>query len=184
MVFGMPLALFPALSERLGGPPALGLLYAAPAVGALLASVTGRWTPRVHPTSLAVMLAAAVWGLAIVVFGLRRLGRPLLPGPRRADAISGIFRMTLWNETIPDALRGRMAGIEMVSYMSGPLLGHAEAGAAAALFGVRASVVSGGALCAVGVLACGIALPRFLRYDARRFQQPVSPNNSTDTPLA
>lgn len=187
MVFGMPLALFPALSERLGGPPVLGLLYAAPAVGALLASVTGRWTPRVHRHGLAVMLAAMVWGLAIVVFGFCDTLAPalvFLALAGGADAISGIFRMTLWNETIPDVLRGRMAGIEMVSYMSGPLLGHAEAGAVAALFGVRASVVSGGGLCVVGVLACGIALPRFLGYDARRFQQSVNANSSTDTPLA
>jgi MFS family permease len=187
MVFGMPLALFPALSERLGGPPVLGLLYAAPAVGALLASVTGRWTPRVHRHGLAVMLAAMVWGLAIVVFGSCDTLAPalvFLALAGGADAISGIFRMTLWNETIPDALRGRMAGIEMVSYMSGPLLGHAEAGAVAALFGVRASVVSGGALCVLGVLACGIALPRFLGYDARRAQQSANANSSTDTPLA
>ena len=53
----------------------------------------------------------------------------------------------MWNQTIPDALRGRLAGIEMVSYLSGPLLGHVEAGAVAAVWGVRASVVSGGVLC-------------------------------------
>ena len=87
-----------------------------------------------------------------------------------ADAISGIFRMTMWNETIPDALRGRLASIEMVSYMSGPLLGHLEAGAVAAAFGVTASVVSGGVLCVVGVLACGVYLPRFVGYDAREFR--------------
>ena len=74
----------------------------------------------------------------------------------------------MWNQTIPDALRGRMAGIEMVSYLSGPLLGHVEAGAVAAAWGVRASVVSGGALCVVGVLVCGALLPRFIAYDARR----------------
>jgi hypothetical protein len=67
-----------------------------------------------------------------------------------------MFRMTLWNQTIPDALRGRLAGIEMLSYMSGPLLGHAEAGLVAAAFGVQASVVSGGALCVLGVLLCGV----------------------------
>ena len=65
--------------------------------------------------------------------------------------ISGIFRGTLWNQTIPDRLRGRLAGIEQVSYSSGPLLGNLESGIAAALFGVRASVVSGGVLCVVGV---------------------------------
>ena len=75
--------------------------------------------------------------------------------------------MTIWNQTIPDDLRGRLASIEIVSYTSGPLLGHAEAGAAAALGGVRFSVVSGGALCVIGVLACALFLPGFLAYDAR-----------------
>lgn len=175
MVFGMPLALFPALSQGLGGPRALGALYAAPAAGALIASLTSRWTPRVTRHGLAVMLAATVWGLAIVAFGFcDALGPALiwLALAGGADAVSGMFRMTMWNQTIPDALRGRLAGIEMVSYMSGPLLGHVEAGAVAALFSVRTSVVSGGVLCVVGVLVCGALLPRFVRYDARTFAPP------------
>ena len=170
MVFGMPLALFPAIADRLGGPSVLGLLYAAPAVGALGASLTSRWTPRVHRHGLAILLAATAWGLAIVAFGFCQTLWPALVSlaiAGGADAISGIFRMTMWNETIPDTLRGRLASIEMVSYMSGPLLGHLEAGAVAAAFGVTASVVSGGALCVAGVLACSVWLPRFLRYDAR-----------------
>ena len=101
-----------------------------------------------------------------------------------ADALSGMFRMTIWNQTIPDSLRGRLASIEMVSYMSGPLLGHAEAGAAAALGGVRFSVVSGGVLCVVGVLVCAFTLPRFVGYDARTFPAGSSANTSTSTPLA
>jgi MFS family permease len=174
MVFGMPLALLPALSDTLGGPRVLGLLYTAPAVGALAASLTSRWTARVHRHGLGVMLAATVWGIGIVAFGFcDRLWPALLflAVAGGADCVSGIFRSTMWNQTIPDALRGRLAAIEMVSYMSGPLLGHAEAGGVAAAFGVRASVVSGGALCIVGVLVCGALLPRFVRYDARRFQQ-------------
>jgi MFS family permease len=172
MVFGMPLALFPAMSDRLGGPPVLGLLYAAPAVGALGASFTGRWATYVHRHGLAVMLAATVWGLAIIGFGFSKTLWPalaFLAVAGGADAVSGIFRMTMWNQTIPDALRGRMASIEMVSYSSGPLLGHVEAGVVAAAFGVSASVISGGVLCVVGVLVCGIWLPRFVRYDARQF---------------
>jgi MFS family permease len=173
MVFGMPLALFPALSQARGGPKALGLLYAAPAVGALLASLTSRWAPRVHRHGLAVMIAATVWGLAIVAFGFVAGLVPsllFLALAGGADAISGMFRMTLWNQTIPDAFRGRLAGIEMVSYMSGPLLGHAEAGLVAAAFGLQASVVSGGVLCVLGVLLCGTLLPRFVRYDAREWK--------------
>jgi MFS family permease len=170
MVFGMPLALFPAISDQLGGPRVLGLLYTAPAVGALMATVTGRWTARVRRHGLGVMLAATVWGIGIVAFGLSESLWPALFGlalAGGADCVSGIFRGTMWNQTIPDALRGRLAAIEMVSYMSGPLLGHVEAGAVAAAFGVRASVVSGGVLCIVGVLVCGALLPRFVRYDAR-----------------
>ncbi len=175
MVFGMPMALFPAMAETLGGTRALGFLYAAPAAGAFLASVTSRWTPRVHRHGLAVMLAAAVWGAAIVAFGFcDRLGPAFafLALAGGADAVSGMFRMTMWNQTIPDELRGRLAAIEMVSYMSGPLLGHFEAGAVAALTSVRTSVVSGGALCVLGVLICGALLPRFLRYDGRRHGRP------------
>jgi MFS family permease len=176
MVFGMPLALFPALAERMGGPKVLGLLYAAPAAGALLASVLSRWTRHVRRHGQAVMWAAAAWGLAIVVFGFcDRLWPALLflALAGGADAVSAIFRSTLWNQTIPDGMRGRLASIEMVSYMSGPLLGHVEAGAVAALVGVRASVVSGGVLCVVGVLLCGLLLPRFVAYEAPAAAPPV-----------
>jgi MFS family permease len=171
MVFGMPLALFPALADRLGGASVLGLLYAAPAVGALGVSISSRWTARVYHQGRAVMCAATIWGLAIVAFGLCTTLWPALAwlaAAGAADAVSGIFRSTLWNQTIPDALRGRLASIEMVSYTSGPLLGHLEAGVVAAMFGVRASVISGGVLCVIGVLACGLWLPRFVRYDARQ----------------
>ena len=81
--------------------------------------------------------------------------------------ISGIFRGTLWNQTIPDRLRGRLAGIEQVSYSSGPLLGNLESGVVATLFGVRASVVSGGVLCIVGVGIFAVLLPAFRHYDSR-----------------
>jgi MFS family permease len=171
MVFGMPLALFPAISETLGGAKALGLLYSAPAMGALVASLTSRWTPRVHRHGLAVMLAATVWGLAIVAFGFSNrlaLSVLFLALAGGADGVSGLFRNTLWNQTIPDSFRGRLAGIEMLSYMSGPLLGHVEAGMVAAAFSVRTSVISGGVLCVIGVLLCGALLPRFVGYDARK----------------
>jgi MFS family permease len=83
------------------------------------------------------------------------------------DTVSGIFRSAIWNETIPDHLRGRLAGVEMISWSSGPLLGDAEAGFLAALAGVRASVVSGGLACVAGSVALAVALPRFWGYDSR-----------------
>jgi MFS family permease len=169
----MPLALFPAIAEGWGGAKAMGLLTAAPAMGALVTTLTSRWTPRVHRHGLAVMLAATVWGLAIVVFGFAGGLVPAvlcLAVAGGADCVSGLFRMTLWNQTIPGSFRGRLAGIEMVSYMSGPLLGNAEAGLVAKAFNVKVSVISGGVLCVIGVAACALLLPRFVGYDARAWK--------------
>jgi MFS family permease len=170
MFFGMPMALFPAIADEFGGAGVLGLLYAAPAVGSLAATLTSGWVPRVHRHGLAVIVAAAVWGAAIVLFGFAEtlwLALVALAIAGGADMVSGIFRMTIWNQTIPDRLRGRLAGIEQVSYTSGPLLGNLEAGVLASLTSVRFSVVSGGALCVVGVALAAVALPAFRLYDAR-----------------
>jgi MFS family permease len=170
MFFGMPLALFPEISERFGGPEVLGLMYAAPAAGSVLAALVSGWTRHVHRHGRAVTIAAAAWGVAIVAFGLVDALVPALIFLAIAgamDSVSGLFRTTIWNETIPEHLRGRLAGIEMLSYASGPTLGNAEAGVVSALAGLRASVVSGGVLCVVGSVALALALPRFWAYDAR-----------------
>src|SRR4051812_254352 len=168
MFFGMPMALFPAIGAGYGGAGAVGLLYAAPAVGSLLASVTSRWTGRVRRHGRAVAVAAAGWGAAIVAFGFADalwVALVFLALAGGADAISGIFRGTMWAETIPDRLRGRLAGIEMISWSSGPTLGNVEAGVVASLASVRTAVVSGGFLCVAGTLALVLALPRFWRYE-------------------
>lgn len=167
MIFGMPMALFPAIAEKLGGVTVLGWLYAAPAIGSLLASTFSAWTEKVSRYGLAIALAATVWGLAIIAFGFAHSIYPaviFLAIAGCADAYSGIFRITLWNQTIPAHFRGRLAGIEMISYMSGPLLGNAEAGLVAAAWGLTFSVVSGGVLCVVGVGLCSLLLPKFWRY--------------------
>lgn len=169
MFFGMPMALFPAFAKEFGGAGVLGLMYAAPAVGSFVATVTSGWAGNVHRHGVAICLAAAGWGAAIVLTGLAPglllvlLGLAVAGG---ADTISGIFRSTVWNQTIPDELRGRLAGIEQVSYSTGPLLGNVESGLAAALIGVRGAIVSGGALCVLGVAVVGLGLPVFWRYDA------------------
>ncbi|HEY8643615.1 MAG TPA: MFS transporter, partial [Candidatus Dormibacteraeota bacterium] len=170
MFFGMPMALFPAIADHLGGARVLGLLFAAPAVGSLVATATSGWTNRVHRHGRAVIVAAVAWGLAIIGFGLTHSLWPalvFLALAGAADMVSGIFRMVIWNQTIPDHLRGRLAGIELISYTSGPTLGNFEAGAVAAAFGVTASILSGGVLCVLGAAVCALLLPRFRRYDAR-----------------
>src|SRR5207247_4061887 len=72
MFFGMPMALFPAIAERFGGAGVLGLLYAAPAVGSLLATVSSGWVAHVHRLGLAIIVASAHWGPASVRFWLAR----------------------------------------------------------------------------------------------------------------
>jgi MFS family permease len=170
MLFGMPQALFPALAAGYGGAQVLGLLYAAPAAGSIVIAATSGWSRRVHRHGRAVALAAVGWGIAIIAFGFADalwVALACLAVAGAADALSGLFRSVIWNETIPDAMRGRLAGIEMISWSTGPSLGDAEAGAVASLAGIRASVVSGGVLCVVGTVALVAVLPAFWRYDAR-----------------
>jgi MFS family permease len=169
MFFGMPLALFPAIAEGFGGA-SVGLLYAAPAFGAMCVTLTSAWTRRVHKHGAMVAVAAACWGLAIVAFGFAPalwVALLCLAAAGAADMVSALFRSIIWNQTIPDHLRGRLAGIEMVSYTTGPLLGNAESGVVAGLFGVRASIVSGGVLCVAGTALLSMLLPAFIRYDGR-----------------
>ena len=85
--------------------------------------------------------------------------------------ISGIFRMVIWNQTVPDRLRGRLAGIEQISYSAGPTLGNVEAGIVGELAGLRVAIASGGILCVAGVGVAAVLLKQFWRYDARRAQR-------------
>ncbi|HSP65758.1 MAG TPA: hypothetical protein VLO10_06175, partial [Candidatus Deferrimicrobium sp.] len=162
-----------------GGAAVLGVLYTGPAVGSLLASLTSGWTRLVRHHGRAIACAAAAWGVAIIGFGFAPtlwLAFIALVAAGAADMVSGIFRGTMWNQTIPDAMRGRLAGIEMISYSSGPALGNFESGVVGALAGVRASVVSGGVLCVAGtVVLCGL-LPTFWAYRSNAgSEQEVDP---------
>jgi len=175
MFFGMPEALFPQLATRFGGAGVLGLLYAAPALGAFVVSASAGWVGLVRRRGRALVLAAGSWGLAIVVFGLARwlwLALAILVVAGGFDMVSGLMRMTLWNQTIPDALRGRMAGIELVSFTSGPALGNVEAGVAESLVGLRTSIVFGGIACVVATAVVALALPALWRSESQMPPQP------------
>ena len=131
MFFAMPFALFPAIAESYGGGAVIGLLYAAPSAGWVLFLAASGWTARVHHHGRAVVFAACGWGAAIAAFGLTQelwVALVCLAVAGGADAVSGVFRATIWNETIPDRLRGRLAGVEMISWSSGPLLGKRRGG--------------------------------------------------------
>jgi hypothetical protein len=149
----------------------LGLLYAAPGLGAFAVSVTSGWTRSVRRHGRAIVLAVVGWGGAIAAFG-RAPGLALavitLAAAGGADMVSGLFRMTMWNQSIPARVRGRLAGLEMISYTTGEPLGNLETGAVAALTGsVRLAVVSGGLLSLVGAAVVALALPAMWRYDSQ-----------------
>jgi MFS family permease len=167
LTFAMPMAVFPALAAQWGGANAIAYLYSAMSVGALLVTLFSGWTAKVQRRGAAVVIAAALWGLAITALGYANsLAAAIgcLVSAGAADMVSGLFRMTIWNETIPGELRGRMAAIEQLSYMSGPLLGNARAGFMAERFGLARSITVGGVVCVAGVLACVPLLPGFWRY--------------------
>lgn len=176
MVFGMPRALFPAIAAQwFGGDTrqiatTVGLLTAAPAVGAVLSSVFSGPLTHIRRHGLAVVIAVVVWGAAIAAFGLVRwlpLSLLFLAIAGGADNVSAIFRTTILQAATPDEYRGRLQGVFTVVVAGGPRLGDVESGAVAALGGEAFSVVSGGLACIAVTAALVAAVPQFLRYDAR-----------------
>jgi hypothetical protein len=169
MIFAFPNAMLPFMAAILHAPWAAGLMFAAPSAGALIVSATSGWMGRIRRHGIAIAISAACWGLALAAFGLSPdlwAGLALLVVAGGADMASGVFRTTLWNQTIPDAIRGRMAGIEVLSYAAGPPAGQLRSGAVAGIAGVRFSLVSGGLACAIAVAGVCAALPSFRRYRA------------------
>ncbi|WP_189133939.1 MFS transporter [Wenjunlia tyrosinilytica] len=172
MIFGMPRALFPAIAVGFYGGDArtVGLLVAAPAVGALLGALFSGWVGRVHRHGLAVVFAVLAWGTAIAGFGLVRhlwLGLALLAAAGCADTVSMIFRNTIMQAAAPDDMRGRLQGVFIVVVAGGPRLGDFESGSVAQLTSPAFSAVSGGLACVVAMLLLTARRPGFVRYDAR-----------------
>jgi MFS family permease len=171
MLFGAPYAVFPQIAAGLGGPAVLGLLFAAPGFGSLAVSLTSSWIRHVHHHGRGIAFAVCGWGIAIAAFGFAPnlpLAVLALAAAGGSDSVSGLFRMTMWNQSIPARVRGRMAGLEMISYSTGEPIGNLEAGAVATLTGsVRIAVVSGGLLSVLGAAIVSLALPALWRYDSR-----------------
>jgi len=167
MLFAFPVALFPALSLQWGDARMTGILFSSMAIGSLIATLLSGWSSRIRRQGRAVVIAAAAWGLFV-------LGAGLAPTPPLvvmclilaggADMVSGLFRGIIWNHVVPNVMRGRLAGIAMISYMSGPLLGNARAGWIASSSSVPFSLWSGGFACMIAVVATSLALPKFWAY--------------------
>ena len=169
MFLAMPNALFPFWADQLGSPWALGFLYVAGTVGAVAVTLTSGWIRTYRFHGRAVILAAICWGASIAFAGLSNsliLVLIFLMAAGAADMVSALFRGTIWNQTIPDSYRGRLAGIELLSYSIGPLAGQMRAATMAAATTLSFSVTSGGILCVVVVVILAVILPKFRKYDA------------------
>jgi MFS family permease len=169
MFFAMPTALFPFWAEQAGAPWALGLFYAAGTIGSILVTLTSGWVKSYTKHGRAIFLAALGWGVAITLAGVTNnlfliLLFLILAGA--SDMVSALFRSTLWNQSIPDEFRGRLAGVELISYSVGPLGGQTRAGFTAERTSLRTSVVSGGLLCIGFVTLFTALLPDFRKYDS------------------
>ena len=149
----------------------MGLLGAAPAVGAFLGALFSGWVSTVHRIGRAVVLAVVVWGIAITIFGISSFSVAIalvaLAVAGGADVLSAVFRSTIVQLETPDELRGRVTAIHVLAVTSGPRLGDIEAAAVAALIGPQASVVSGGILCLLGV---AVGVDRGLLGHRRKFR--------------
>ncbi|MGC9495811.1 MFS transporter, partial [Streptomyces sp. WG7] len=170
MFFAFPNTIFPFLADELDADWSLGLMYSAGAVGSLVVSLTSGWASRTQRHGLLVVFGAAGWGLAMAAAGWTSqvwLVLVCLALAGAGDMVSGLGRSTIWNQTIPDRLRGRLAGIEVLSYSVGPQLGQVRAGAMAGWTGARPAIWTGGLACVAAVGLLTAALPKLISYDAR-----------------
>jgi MFS family permease len=170
MFFAMPTALYPFWADQLDAPWALGLFYAAGTIGSIIVTLTSGWIRNYHKHGRAVTLAALGWGLAILLAGVANslwLVLFFLTLAGASDMVSALFRSAIWNQSISDDYRGRLASIELLSYSVGPLGGQTRAGLVAERTSLRTSVISGGLLCITFVGFFAAMLPEFRKYDGK-----------------
>jgi ENTS family enterobactin (siderophore) exporter len=188
MIFGMPTALFPVLALDVFkvGPQGLGFLAAAPAAGAFLGALLSGWVASVQRTGRAVIVAVAIWGIAIALFGLTTfsfvLALVFLAIAGAADVLSAVFRSTIVQLETPDSLRGRVTSIHILVVTSGPRLGDIEAATVASVIGPQLSVVSGGLLCIVGVVVVAWLFPELAGHVTRSSGPRDEPGLETPAP--
>lgn len=167
MLFAFPVALFPAMAEQWGGARAAGVLFSSMAIGSLISTLLSGWSANVRHQGRVVVIAATLWGVFIIGAGFAQslwVAVLFLALAGGADTISGLFRGVIWNHSVPNTMRGRLSGIEMISYMVGPLLGNTRAGWVAAKTSVPFSLWSGGIICVFAVALTALLLPNFWRY--------------------
>jgi len=168
MVLAMPRSLFPAVADlRFDGN--VGPLYAAIAIGAVVAGLSSGWIGRVRRQGRALVVAIIGWGAAVALSGLAHqlwLVVALLALAGAFDLVSAVYRQTILQTYAPDEMRGRMQGVFIAVVAGGPRLGDVRAGATAAVTNPTFSWVVGGVVCMLVVAVAGVLVRPFWRYDA------------------
>ncbi|MFC8513024.1 MFS transporter [Streptomyces sp. NPDC057257] len=171
MVFGMPRALFPQLAAETYGSYgeglALGLLFAAIPIGAVLGGLFSGTFSRARRHGPMVIGAVVAWGLAITGFGLSGnlwIAAAFLAAAGVADMVSMVFRGAILLSAATDEMRGRMQGVFTVVVAGGPRLADVLHGTAGSAFGPRAAVAGGGLLVVAVMLGLALAVPALRRY--------------------
>jgi MFS family permease len=169
MIFGLPRAVFPVLAATTfhAGAQGLGLLYAAPGVGALIAALASGAVAKSKRLGRIIVVAIVAWGLVIIAFGFAKtlwVALLLLAVAGGADSFSAVCRTTIMQRIAPDELRGRLTSLYFMVVTGGPNLGDVETGIVANAFGAEVAIVTGGALCLVGLGAAVFAFPSVWRY--------------------
>ena len=170
-VFGLPRALFPAMALTVyhGGPRTLGLLYAAPGIGAVIAAVFAGWINHVRRRGRLVIGVIVIWGLAMTSLGVVHLlwfGVGVLAIAGAMDMVSAVLRSTILQLAITEEFRSRISSIQMAVVRGGPRLGDAESGVVAGFTSTEFSIISGGLACIAGVMILAWRRPSFWRESA------------------
>jgi MFS family permease len=173
MFFGWPQAVFPELAQNAfaGSGSALGWLYAGVSLGSLVMGLTSGWVTRVDRQGAVVLAAVAVWGVAIIGFGLAPtlwLAVLCLAVAGAGDMVSSVLRNSMLQTAAPDEMRGRMQGVFIVVVAGGPRLGDLRSGLLASSVGVTAAMVSGGVAIVLGMALVAVLVPSFWLFRASR----------------
>lgn len=167
--FGEASVLLPVFAKDIlhGGPQLLGILYAAPFVGATIMGVIASHVGKALHTGKALFVGIIFYAVGTIIFGLSTnaiLSLIALGVIGAGDGLSAIIRNIIRQMNTPDHIRGRMTAINMMFYMGGPRLGEIEAGIVAGLFGAPISVVIGGIGTLIVISVMAITIPQLRTY--------------------
>jgi MFS family permease len=176
MLFAWPQAVFPELSQTrfADSPNSLGWLFAGVSIGSLVMGLTSGWVTRVDRQGAVVLGAIAVWGVAIIGFGLAPmlwLAVLCLAVAGAGDMVSAVLRTSMLQLAAPEEMRGRMQGVFIVVVAGGPRLGDLRAGAIASAAGVSVAMVSGGVIIVIAMAVVALLVPSFWLFRASRSEQ-------------